>query len=246
MKIWLTTIAVSVLLSAAACNRNNKAEQLAALENAYQSGIVTKAEYEAKKAALTVSASPAAGFLSGPTTVAPPVAAAPHSPAPAKPTPFPEPPSSPKNAPVPTPPDGVTQPSSSPHGNEASARLAGCEETEFKSGREKGQQQRFFSTPVARVRQAALLALKNLDFKINRNAGREIEASRKRHLSVLIGARGEKVVLRFEEAQQQGQKGTRMTAETRKNSVLRAGQKSWTNAVLAQTACLLEKGASPP
>jgi hypothetical protein len=246
MKTWLTTIAVSVLLSATACNKNNKAEQLAALENAYQSGILSKAEYEGKKTALTGSLPPAAGFLSEPSAPAPRVAAVPPSPAPAKPTPFPEPPSSPKNPSVSTPPDGFTQPSSSGNGNETAPRLAGCEETEFKSGKEKGKQERFFSMPAARVRQAALLALKNLDFKITRNAGREIEASKKRHLGILIGAGGEKVVLRFEEAQQRGQKGTRVTGETKKNSVLRAGQKSWTNAVLAQTACLLDKGASPP
>jgi hypothetical protein len=246
MKIWLTTIAVSVLLSAAACNKNNKAEQLAALESAYQSGILTKAEYEAKKAALTGWTPPAAGFLSGPSAPAPPVAAVPPGPAPEKPTPFPEPPSSPKNPPVPTPPDGVAPPSSPGPANEAAARLAGCEETEFKSGKEKGKQERFFTMPTARVRQAALVALKDLDFKINRNAGREIEASKKRHLGVLIGAGGEKVVLHFEEAQQRGQKGTRVTGETKKNSVLRAGQKSWTNAVLAQTACLIEKSTSPP
>jgi hypothetical protein len=246
MKIWLTTIAVLVLLGATACNKNNKAEQLAALENAYQSGILTKAEFEAKKAVLNGSALPAAGFLSEPTTPAPPVAAVPPRPAPPKPTPFPEPPSSPKNPSVASPTDGVTQPSPSGDGIDASGRLAGCEETEFKAGKEKGKQERFFSMPVARVRQAALLALKNLDFKINRNAGREIEASKKRHLGILIGAGGEKVVLRFEEAQQRGQKGTRVTGETKKNSLLRAGQKSWTNAVLAQTACLLEKGASPP
>jgi hypothetical protein len=44
------------LVASTACNRSNKAEQLAALNGAYQSGLLTKGEYDAKRRALTTQA----------------------------------------------------------------------------------------------------------------------------------------------------------------------------------------------
>ena len=126
---------------------------------------------------------------------------------------------------------------------EEPAPSAGCEDTEYKSGG-KGTQERFFPMPVASVKKGAVAALESLDFTIHKNAGKEIEASKNRHIGVIIGAGGERVALQFLEAQQGGQKGTRMTAETKKSFVGRLAQKSWTNAVLAQTACMLKKDAS--
>ncbi len=101
-------------------------------------------------------------------------------------------------------------------------------------------QERFFPMPVATVKKEAVAALKSLDFTIHKDAGNEVEASRNRHIGVIIGSGGERVVLQFVVAQQGGQKGTRITAETKKSIVGRLAQKSWTNAVLAQTACMLK------
>lgn len=99
--------------------------------------------------------------------------------------------------------------------------------------------------PLAKVKKAAAAALKTLDFHIRRNANNEIEASKRRHIGALVGAGGEKVILHFKETQQGGQNGTRVTGETRKTFVGRVAQKSWTNAVLAQTTCILREDASP-
>ncbi len=122
------------------------------------------------------------------------------------------------------------------------APLAGCEDTEVKSGKEKGKQERFFPMPLAKVKEAAVSALNALEFEVKKDTDKEIEASKKRHVGVFVGSGGEKVALRFEEAEEGGQKGTRVIGETKKGFVGRAGQKSWTNAVLAQTACMLQKG----
>src|SRR6185369_5804916 len=109
-----------------------------------------------------------------------------------------------------------------------------------KPGKEKGKQERFFPMPVARVRAAALGALDALEFKVNNDSAEEIEATKKRHFGV-IGSGGEKMVLRFEAAQEKGQRGTLVIGETKKGIIGRVGQKSWTNAVLAQTGCLLRR-----
>src|ERR1017187_8688890 len=52
-------IAAVVLLSiaGAACNRSPQSKELSALENAYKSGVLTKAEYEGKRAALETQSS---------------------------------------------------------------------------------------------------------------------------------------------------------------------------------------------
>ena len=125
---------------------------------------------------------------------------------------------------------------------EEPAPLAGCEDAEYKSGKEKGPQERFFPAPPARVKRAAASALQNLDFTIHKNAATEIDASKRRHIGVLVGKGGERVILHFEESERGGQRGTLVTGETKKAFVGRLAQKSWTNAVLAQTACMLREG----
>jgi hypothetical protein len=124
------------------------------------------------------------------------------------------------------------------------APLPGCESKEIKAGKEKGEQQRFFPAPFATVKEAAISALTALEFEVKNDKGQEIEAHKKRHVGVFVGSGGEKVVLRFEEAEEGGQKGTRVTGETKKGFVGRAGEKSWTNAVLDQTGCMLGKSTT--
>jgi hypothetical protein len=198
----------ALLLSLSACNQKNQAEQLAALDSAKQSGVLTEQEYEAKRAALLGSSAAAPAPAA---TVAPPVT--PVTPAPAAPEPAAE-----------------LEPAPS----------TGCDDVEYKSHK-NGPQSRFFAMPVAQVKQAALKALTTLDFKIHKESGNEIEASKKRHASAVIGAGGEREILQLEPAQQGGQRGTRVTGETKRNVVVgRVTQKSWTAAVLAQIACNLK------
>jgi len=118
------------------------------------------------------------------------------------------------------------------------APLAGCED-EVKSGKEKGKQERFFPYPVAKVKEAAKGALAALEFEVKKDTDKGMEANKRRHIGVFVGSGGEKVVLHFAEAEENGQKGTRVSGETKKGFVGRVGQKSWTNAVMAQTACQL-------
>jgi hypothetical protein len=216
----------AVLLAAAACNRTNKAEQLAALDNAYQSGLLTKDEYEAKKVALTAEAPAPA-----------PVATQPLAPAP---VPIP----SPAAAPPATPPIALSAP---PVGAEATepepAPLAGCEDAEFKSGGHKGAEERFFAAPLEVVKRAAVSALGSLDFNIHKNSNNEIEASKKRNIGVIVGAGGERVILAFQKATRAGQSGTRVIGQTKKSFVGRVTQKTWTDAVLAQIACKLRESS---
>ena len=116
-----------------------------------------------------------------------------------------------------------------------------CEAGEIKPGKEKGKQLRFFASPKERVREALVDALKALEFEVKKDKENEIEASRKRHMGVFVGSGGESLVARLEEAEESGVKGTRITAETRKGFIGRAGQKSWSNAVLDQTECILKE-----
>jgi hypothetical protein len=217
--IGLMVVVVWLLSGAAACHRNTKAEQLAALDSAYQSGVFTKEEYEAEKLALTGS----------------PPAPAP-APAPAIPAD-----SAPVNTPSSIPPAPVNPPAAARAEADdlEPAPLAGCEDAEYKSDKVKGQRTRFFPAPVSAVRKAALQALKNLDFNVHKDANNEMEASKQRHIGVLVGAGGERLLLRFSAAQQGNQSGTRVTGETKKSTFGRLAQKSWTSAVLAQIACNL-------
>lgn len=210
------------LICAAACNRKSKAEQLAALERAQQSGILTQEEYEAKKAAIV-------GAASTP-TASPPVAPVP----PSEPSP-----TSAIPPPPPVQPARVAKAGASDEAEAEPAPSSGCEDAEYKS-KKKGPQQRFFPMPEARVKKAALAALESLDFTIHNDSGNEIEASKRRHASAVIGAGGEREILHLEAAQQRGQSGTRVTGETKKSVVGRVTQKSWTAAVLAQIACNLK------
>ena len=247
---WRIVCVVPALLGMLACNRDKKADQLAALESAYHSGVFTKQEYEAKRAAIL-------GTPPAPAPATPPVEqAAPVPPAP-KPDPFHPPEPQPRAArtsppkataptpPTPTPPSPPSIPANPPPEEikePAPAPLAGCEDTEIRPGKEKGRQQRFYAATMAQVKAAAITALNSLEFEVHKNDSNEIEASKKRHMGVLMGSGGERMLLHFTPAQEGGRRGTLVTGETKKGFIMRAGQKSWTNAILAQTACALRKG----
>ena len=230
MSRFLTGLLAVALVMATACNHaSDKAEQLAALDNAYQSGLLTKDEYDAKRRALTETEAATAA---------------------AAPSPAPEPSPSPVAAlAVPTrrasaaPAAASITPSSSSSNAHASpaepAPLAGCQDTEYKSGGQKGAEMRFFAASPEVVRRAAVSALDSLDFNIRTNTNKEIEASKKRHLGAIVGAGGERVILTFKETEQAGQSGTRVVGQTKKNFVGHVSQKTWTDAVLAQIACKL-------
>jgi hypothetical protein len=230
MSRFLAGLLAAALVMATACNHaSDKAEQLAALDNAYQSGLLTKDEYDAKRRALTETEAATAA---------------------AAPSPAPEPSPSPVAAlAVPTrrasaaPVAASTTPSRSSSNTHAGpaepAPLAGCQDTEYKSGGQKGAETRFFAASPEVVRRAAVSALDSLDFNIRTNTNKEIEASKKRHLGAIVGAGGERVILTFKETAQAGQSGTRVVGQTKKNFVGHVSQKTWTDAVLAQIACKL-------
>jgi hypothetical protein len=232
MSRFLAGLLAVALVMAIACNHaSDKAEQLAALDNAYQSGLLTKDEYDAKRRALTENDSAPAAAAVTPSTA-------------------PEPSPSPVATPVvparrasAAPVAASTTPSRSSSNTHAGpaepAPLAGCQDTEYKSGGQKGAETRFFAASPEVVRRAAVSALDSLDFNIRTNTNKEIEASKKRHLGAIVGAGGERVILTFKEAEQGGQSGTRVVGQTKKNFVGHVSQKTWTDAVLAQIACKL-------
>ena len=279
---WMA-IAVVVLAGGVACSQAKKSGPEAALDRAYQSGILSRDEYEAKKAALGTSAAMpvnapvAAGLPVTPVAPAP----APAAPAPAAAAPIPAAPSAPGSspvtakppvaakppataAPVALPAEPAAQPVETPQPvappvnpthvaavpvrpapaardeeRRESVPPAACEDSEVRPGKEKGKQERFYPMPPSKVRAALLKALNELDFDIHRATDTEIEASRKRHVGLVVGHGGEKVTLSLEEATEGHQRGTRVAGETKKSFVMRAGQKSWTNAVLDQAGCTL-------
>jgi len=122
------------------------------------------------------------------------------------------------------------------------APLAGCED-QVRSGGPKGKQERFFPLPLPKVKEAAVEALHALEFEVKKDTKNSLEAHKARHMGLFVGSGGEKVQLDFREAEQNGQNGTVVTGETKKGFVGRAGEKTWTGAVLAQTACILQKDA---
>jgi hypothetical protein len=268
---WTVLLAAALLGSAVACHHDNKAEQLKALDSAYQSGVFTKEEYDAKKAALL--GSPAAAPAPAPAPapqVQPPMPPLPNpsdasataagagTPAAAPPPPAPEPaprrpsPLAPVPPPVQVPPAQTPRSplppaqtsAAEPPGNAAAdelepAPMAGCEDAEYKSSGGKDVQERFFPASLEAVHKAAVLAFKNLDFIVHVDTSRQMEASKKRHFSAVVGAGGERLILHFASAQKGGQSGTRVTGETKKSFVGRLAQKTWTSAVMAQIACNL-------
>jgi nucleotide-binding universal stress UspA family protein len=126
------------------------------------------------------------------------------------------------------------------------AALAGCE-VQIKAGKEKGKLDHFFPMPLAQVRAAAVEALHALEFEVKKEktpTEDRIEANKARHVGLFVGSGGEEVILLFKETEDSGQKGTLVTGETKKGFVGRAGQKSWSEAVMAQTTCALQKGAT--
>jgi hypothetical protein len=290
----LKVLLAAVLLATAACSRTNKVEQLAALDSAYQSGLLTKDEYDTKRFALAgtapvpavapnpVPAAPATTSAPDPNTVpaaatpattsAPdpntvPAAATPATtsapgpdtvPAAATPAPAPAPVANPAPTaapapkviqppaqPVPTSPapsasTARSAPASGADANEPEpAPAAGCEDEEYKSGGKKGVQDRFFAAPPDVVKRAAVSALGSLDFTIHKNSNDEIEASKNRHIGVVVGAGGERMILTFKRTQ----RGTRVSGETKKRFIGHLTQKTWTSAVLAQIACKLREAS---
>jgi hypothetical protein len=255
MNRFPAVLLAAALLVATACKpTNNKADQLAALDNAYQAGLLTKDEYDAKKRALTgPAAEPARESAPAPTPASAPSAspaAAPLQKKATHPLVRPAPPRRASALPA-TPPTAVSAapaaapvtspaPSSSADAHEAEpAPLAGCEDAEYKTGGQKGAEERFFAASPEMVRRAAVAALDSLDFNIHKNTNKEIEASKKRHMGAIVGAGGERVILTFKETEEGGQNGTRVVGETKKNFIGHVSQRTWTDAVLAQIACKL-------
>lgn len=253
---WLMAVVALLVWSAAGCKKENKAEQLAALDNAYQSGVLTKGEYDAKRLALLGPSPVPAGAVEA--SGAPAAAPAPPEPAAHQPAPVPtqtraaaRPPIPPPAVPperTPAPPSAkapaaqtrpAPQTSAAGEAESEPQPLAGCADAEYQSDKVKGARQRFYPAPLDAVKRAAGAALRSLDFAIHRDAGNEMEASKRKHISAIVGAGGERLTLRFEKAQHGNQAGTLVTGETRKSFVGRVAQKSWTNAVLAQIACHL-------
>jgi hypothetical protein len=114
------------------------------------------------------------------------------------------------------------------------------EKAEIKPGKEKGKQERFFAHPLQKVKEATIDAMKAIEFEVKKDKGNELEAKRKRHVGVFVGSGGETLVVQLREAEEGGAKGTRVIAETKKGFVGRAGQKSWSNAVLDETERILK------
>jgi len=277
-KTTLIALVAALLISVAACHKDKKTEQLAALDEAYKSGVLTREEYNARKQAITAQPNaPGAAVPAQPDAAAPPAPAqtgappapdgampsapatsaappapeqtqgvpAPHGATPSAPATSAAPPPAPAGhvPPAPAaPPPVSTRTDGAGREEPEPAPLGGCEDAESQAGGAKGVQVRFFPAPVEAVRKAAELALKNLDFIIHVDAAHQMEASKRRHLSAVVGGGGEKLYLRFESAQKGGQNGTRVTGETRKSIVGILAQKSWTSAVLAQIACNLRTG----
>ena len=256
---WCLAAAACAALTPAACRRDNRAEQLAALDSAYQAGVISQAEYQAKRQQLTGAASPQpatpapAPAATPTTTPAPPAAATEPKPSPVSeavspskklaaakmPAERPAPhaaepaPQPPLSTPAPPPrngrPETVAEPKPAP----------GCEETESASGKVKGTKQRFYPAAPEAVRKAARAALAGLDFEIHKDDAGKMEASKRRRLGAIVGAGGERVILQFEHSRKGAQQGTLVTAETKKSFTGRLAQKSWTDAVLLQIGCHL-------
>ncbi len=291
---------IVLLVIAAGCGREKKPDPVAALNDAYKAGLLTKEEFDAKLKALPGAAATPA------TPVTPPPSAAPAPTAHVEPPGNGAAPGAVDAAPSPAPPNAPTAPpsapaasarpassltsasplkasgltasglgASGPQSQPAVAQLApravtnsvasaasavrveqkvqqkenedepalagGCVDQEFKSGGQK-LGSRFYPAPPDAVSQAAVSALNALDFDIHKNTPKEIEATKRRHIGALIGAGGEKVKLTFKPTKQGGESGTLVTGETKKNFVGRLAQRSWTDAVLAETACKLREG----
>jgi hypothetical protein len=214
---WLV-LACGLMGLVACSSSKSKEEQLAALDTAKQSGAVNQQEYDVKKAEIEGT----------------PVPAATATPAPPAPAPEPAPP------PVQPAPSMAKSPAAKAATEKAEpepAPSAACDDPEYKSHK-AGPEERFFPMPEAKVREAVVAALKTLDFTIHKDDGGDIEASKNRHASVVIGAGGEKETLHLEAATEGGKKGTRVGGDTKKKKM--PGQKAWTAAILAQTACNLK------
>jgi hypothetical protein len=246
MNRFPTIILVAALILAVACNKSpDKAEQLAALDDAYHANLLTKEEYDAKRVALTGMTPTTTQTAEVEST---PAEAASPSPSPAAVEPSRENvrPSEAAHA-QPSTHAGNHAPTASLSANDVHSNrpgpsaAAGCKDAEYKSGGQKGTDERFFAATPETVRRAAISALTDLDFNIHKNSKDAIEASKKRHLGAIVG--GERVILTLKETEHAGKVGTQVIGETKKNFVGHISQKTWTDAVFAEMACNLGTGA---
>jgi hypothetical protein len=145
---------------------------------------------------------------------------------------------------APAPVTGQNQENKSEKKDAAPATASNCSAKEIKSGKEKGPQKRFYEAPLPKVKEAMIGALASLEFEVKKDTGNEISAQKSRHVGVFVGSGGETVILKLGEAEEGGKKGTSVEGETKKGFVGRAGQKSWTNAILDQAACIMSEKAS--
>jgi len=277
----LIAVIAMLVLGTTACTKDRKPEQLAALENAYQSGVLSKQEYDAKRLALM---GPAPAAKPAPPPLTPPAevpSAAPATPA----QPPVEPPAlrkttvvarvqavakqpvalpakaaqhTPTATSVAQPERGLPSPAmpavkepglpavqtrpalqSVTAGKAEPVPPGECADTGSEPGSGKEGHQRFYTAPLDEVKRAARAAFTRLDFNLHKDVGNDMEASKQRHISAVVGAGGERLTLHFEQFQQDNRTGTLVTGDTRKSFVGRITQKSWTNAVLAQIACQL-------
>ena len=120
------------------------------------------------------------------------------------------------------------------------ATLPGCTD-QIHAGGPGGTQERFFPAPMPAVKQAAIDALHALEFEVKEKNDGSLEGHKTRHIGLFVGSGGEKVVLKLREGDEDGHKGTIVAGKTKKNMIGIVGQKTWTSAVLAQTACVLQK-----
>ncbi len=255
----IIVLLAAVLVAASSCRHHDKAEQLAALDSAYQAGLLTKDEYDAKKLALTGSAAVSAPAIPPVTTSASPSPLAPvaafteppvikHPIKPVHTLPTRQSSAEQVAPPVASSVTASTAPATAAPGNVAPNIVApanepkpmvGCDDAERKSGGQKGPEERFFAAPPEAVRRAARSVLDSMDFSIREDGKDEIEASKNRHAGAIVGAGGERVKLTFKKFEQEGQSGTRVIGETKKNFIGHIAQKTWTDAVFAQMACAL-------
>lgn len=116
------------------------------------------------------------------------------------------------------------------------------QEATTKPGKEKGEQARFFAYSLPKVKAAMVSALNSNEFEVKKEEGNELEAKHKRHVGAFVGSGGETLIVNFQEAEEGGAKGTHVSAETKKGFVGRAGQKSWSDAVLDEAERILKEG----
>jgi hypothetical protein len=239
------------------------AAQLSALDEAYKSGVFTKEEYDAKKAALAGSAAvpPAsAAPATAPTVdISPPPAAPviPQAPASIPEAPISQPPAAaPVNSPpapaamsTPQPPPAVATPVPRPQATPVApppkpavvAKAIAPERPEPEPAPSRGCEDAEYnahkSGKQSRFFIVSLDRARKSTFSALANLGFTVEKDTGNEIEASRKSGGDREILHFDATTQGGKKGTKVNAETKKGSAGRAAQKSWTSAVLAQIAC---------